>query len=276
MKNLKQKEISDNQKIILMCDEKLRKNPNHIKTLLLRSNMFINENELAKAEKDAFQVIQIDASNPSSYYLLGLIAGKKNNFPLSIECFTKSIAKDPNNIKAYFSRASAYNYTGQYLKANDDYYKAIEIDTNMKDKRKLKKYMMKEVGKALEIKSESELYSNNDINKRDINEDVNNYFYTQLKKIQKGEKDNTKLRGSNKNNDSPNYNLANLNDYLTKNKDDRAQKVMDAKRDNNNEDKFDMIENTSLSGIQNTSQLNNKSYSSSLRKTFNLIFLFLI
>ena len=70
-------------------------------------------------------------------------------------------------------------------------------------------------------------------------------------------------------------NMSNINNYLTnKSKEDTAAKIMRAKRKNqynnmDNSDKFEMIENSNLSGIQNTSQLNNKSYYSKVKKYCN-------
>src|SRR5690349_11162239 len=77
---------------------------------------------------------------------MGCIFEKKGELEISIECFNKAIETDPNNVNALFSRGACYNMLGNYQKAIDDYYLALEKDTNKGGGRRVYRSMGKVLG----------------------------------------------------------------------------------------------------------------------------------
>ena len=63
---------------------------------------------------------------------MGCIYEKKGEFEKSIASFNKAIEADPNNVNALFSRGAVHNMSGNYQKAIDDYYLALEVDSKKK------------------------------------------------------------------------------------------------------------------------------------------------
>ncbi|MDD4604419.1 MAG: tetratricopeptide repeat protein [Bacteroidales bacterium] len=52
------------------------------------------------------------------------------DFPQAITYFTKSLNKDPGYYQAYFNRGYAYELSGNYAKATEDYQKSLKIKVN--------------------------------------------------------------------------------------------------------------------------------------------------
>jgi tetratricopeptide (TPR) repeat protein len=52
------------------------------------------------------------------------------DFPRAISFFTESLKKDPAYYQAYFNRGYAYELSGDYRKAYDDYQRALKIEVN--------------------------------------------------------------------------------------------------------------------------------------------------
>ena len=176
--------IEQNQRLISICTKKIEKNPYNINALLLRSSMYIKTNEYSLAEADIFKIIKKDPNLSTAYYLLGIISSKKKDYQKSLFYFTKAIETDQNNVNALFSRAAIYNELGFFKKAIDDYYLALEKDSMKSNTKNTYKNIVKLLG-TINDEDENEknnLYSNKN-NNIDLDAEINNYLYNQLKML---------------------------------------------------------------------------------------------
>ena len=71
MNQQQQGQINENQRLIDLCTQKLEKEPNHKKALLLRASTYIKMNQLELAESDANSILALDPNNSAAYFLLG-------------------------------------------------------------------------------------------------------------------------------------------------------------------------------------------------------------
>jgi tetratricopeptide (TPR) repeat protein len=67
------------------------------------------------------------AETAEQWYDMGSSYHDWGNCEKAIECYTKSIAIDPNYALSYESRGNCYNLTGKYTEALSDLNKALEI-----------------------------------------------------------------------------------------------------------------------------------------------------
>lgn len=108
--------------------------------------------------------------------------------------FNKAVECDVNNVNALFSRGAVHNKLGNFQKAIDDYYLALEKDSN----KTARKSVYKNLGKVLGLNSEvgesdrslSHDQSSSNINNYsknienlNIDGDINSYVYSQLKDL---------------------------------------------------------------------------------------------
>lgn len=103
----------------------------------------------------------------------------------------KAIEVDPSNINALFSRGACYNRLGNYEKALEDYYVAIEKDTISMQRKPIIRNFQKELGLIAQVKGGEDKQQNdsriqNSGNQSFVNsnsenlDDINNYIYSQL------------------------------------------------------------------------------------------------
>lgn len=64
----------------------------------------------------------------------------------SLEYLNKALLIDPNNVNALFSRGACYNKIGNFEKAVDDYYLAIEKDSLILHRKPIFKNVQKILG----------------------------------------------------------------------------------------------------------------------------------
>ena len=184
--------MEENRQLIEICTKKLGKEPNHIKALFLRANSYIKIGEYDKAEKDINTILNNESNNSTAFFLLGCIYEKQKKYDDSIKHLSKAIEFDPNNINAYYLRGAVYNELGYFQKAIDDYNLALERDTLKIEK----KNMYKTITKVLRIEDinnnqdEKLLNKNNKISDVEINAEINNYVYNQLKSLSKNNQNN--------------------------------------------------------------------------------------
>ena len=119
MNQQQQGQINENQRLIDLCTQKLEKEPNHKKALLLRASTYIKMNQLELAESDANSILALDPNNSAAYFLLGCICEKRDQYEQSIQYLTSAIEMDPDNVKALFFRGAVYNTLGYFQKAID-------------------------------------------------------------------------------------------------------------------------------------------------------------
>ena len=187
----------ESRKLIDLCSKKLEKEPNHLKALLLRASSYLKEGKFHNAENDINRLINIDSKNSTAYFLLGTMYEKQSKFEESLKYLSKAIELNPNNVNAYFSRGAVYNELGYFQKAIDDYNTALQKD-NIKTG---KKNVYKNIGKVLDMYKENEnskqnydklilQNKNSNINNVDIDAEINNYVYNQLKNLPRNNSQN--------------------------------------------------------------------------------------
>ena len=130
-------------KIIELCTNKLSKNKNNKRALLLRASIYIKINKFEEAKNDLQSLLNDKNLASTAYYLLGIINKETNNNELALKYFSKSIELDNNNINAYFLRGAVNNILGNYKDAIKDYNDAIYKDTLNTDGKNVYKNISK-------------------------------------------------------------------------------------------------------------------------------------
>ena len=198
MNQQQQGQINENQRLIDLCTQKLEKEPNHKKALLLRASTYIKMNQLELAESDANSILALDPNNSAAYFLLGCICEKRDQYEQSIQYLTSAIEMDPDNVKALFFRGAVYNTLGYFQKAIDDYDLALQKDSL----RVGRKNVYKNIGKVLGINNdgrrEEDSYGGYDNeNGSEIDKEINNYIYNQFKTLSIKNKNNAVMHEDN-------------------------------------------------------------------------------
>lgn len=76
---IKSQTTMDFQSLIDMCTKKLEEDPLHKKALLLRASSLIKKGDLNVALKDGMKLIDIDAKNSATFFMIGCIYEKMGN-----------------------------------------------------------------------------------------------------------------------------------------------------------------------------------------------------
>ena len=203
---------NENLKIINFCNIKLSKDPKNKKALFLRASIYIKNELFEEAEIDLKNLLKFKEKdlNSTIYYFLAKIYQKKNNIKTAIKYLTKSIEQDENNINALYLRGALYNIIGNTEEGFNDYNNAFKKDTpnnkkniykkilkflivnnnnnnnetsNHKNKLTIKNIMIKKNNIFTNIynndnnnNSNNKNYSHNNLNKIDIDKEINNYI----------------------------------------------------------------------------------------------------
>ncbi|MGZ3853666.1 MAG: tetratricopeptide repeat protein, partial [Flavisolibacter sp.] len=94
---------------------------------LATSLLFEDPKDFSGAEKTANKLVSMAPSN-ASYIMLGDAYRAQNNLQKAEETYSKAIANDPQLPEAYYKRAHALTFLGDYEKARDDYEKGGSLD----------------------------------------------------------------------------------------------------------------------------------------------------
>ena len=106
------------------------------------AKVFIENNQLDKAEKVLQEAIKVNKSYIEGYHLLGEIYEKKNNFEKAIEYFEKAYSLNPKNSERTFNLGNLNIKTKNYSKAK-------EYFQNLKKEAKNNKELLLKVGDIL-------------------------------------------------------------------------------------------------------------------------------
>jgi len=125
-KRVKEKSVIEDYKKIQEAYDKSQKDIEELKRQLAG----------AKGEKEKKQVeakITDDERifEARQWFDKGYQHSLNNEHDSAIEVYTKAIALDPHNVKAYNNRGNAYGKKGQYDRAIEDYNKAIALNPNL-------------------------------------------------------------------------------------------------------------------------------------------------
>ena len=198
MNQQQQGQINENQRLIDLCTQKLEKEPNHKKALLLRASTYIKMNQLELAESDANSILALDPNNSAAYFLLGCICEKRDQYEQSIQYLTSAIEMDPDNVKALFFRGAVYNTLGYFQKAIDDYDLALQQDSLRVGRKKVYKNIGKVLGVNNDGRREEGSYGGYDNeNGSEIDKEINNYIYNQFKTLSIKNKNNAVMHEDN-------------------------------------------------------------------------------
>jgi tetratricopeptide (TPR) repeat protein len=109
----------------------LNLNPKSKEVLYLLGLYYQESGQYEKAIETYQNLAKVDTASRESLYNIGYIhLVYLKNFPLAIENFTASLAKDPGYYQAYFNRGYAYELSGNYKNALADYQKSLKIKVN--------------------------------------------------------------------------------------------------------------------------------------------------
>lgn len=94
--------------------------------------MFYQETQNLEQALVVYQNLsEIDTSFREAPYNMGYIhLVYKKDFGRAIDLFSESIRRDPGYFKAYYNRGYAYELSGQFGKAREDYEKTLKLEVN--------------------------------------------------------------------------------------------------------------------------------------------------
>jgi tetratricopeptide (TPR) repeat protein len=102
------------------------------KEALYMLGMFYQETEQFKSALDVYEnLARVDTTIRSAPYNMGYIyLVYLKDFPKAVTLFTEALKRDPGYFEAYFNRGYAYELSGDYGKAYDDYQHSLKIKVN--------------------------------------------------------------------------------------------------------------------------------------------------
>ena len=74
------------------------------------------------------KAIQANDSVADAYCNLGILESESKNYPLAVDCFTRSLKEAPRHFEAHYNLANLYAEIGNFALAKVHYGIAIEID----------------------------------------------------------------------------------------------------------------------------------------------------
>ena len=235
--------LEQNQRLITILSKKLEKNPFNLKALLLRSSVYIKLKDYSHAESDIFKIIKQNPNISTAYFLLGIISKNKKDFQQSLIYFSKTIEIDPDNVNALFFRAAVYNELGFFKEAIEDYYLALEKDSMKSSSKNTYKNIIQLLGT---VNEEEENEKNNNLynfkSNIDLDAEINNYVYTQLKTLYLQNQGNQKYNQGQGMQISQSTNITIQNNQNASNKEkdkeNEVQEIYDPNDVNYNENSF--------------------------------------
>jgi tetratricopeptide (TPR) repeat protein len=88
---------------------------------------YFKSDEYPKSIEDYTKAIELNPQYADAYYNRGVAHDDLGEYQKAIEDYTKAIELNPQYADAYSDRGYVYNKIGKYWKAVDDYNKAIEL-----------------------------------------------------------------------------------------------------------------------------------------------------
>jgi len=109
----------------------LKIRPKSIEALYMLGMYYQENSEYTKAIEVYQNLAQIDSSFREAPYNIGYIyMVYLKDFKQAISYFTESLKKDPQYHQAYFNRGYAYELSGDYKLATEDYQRSLKIKVN--------------------------------------------------------------------------------------------------------------------------------------------------
>jgi len=97
------------------------------KSLYNRALSFMHSQKLKEAEKDAYQLKELEPENADAYYILGNICSMKNDWAGSIPFYDMAVKFKPAYAEAYFNRAVSKGNLNDHKEAISDFDIAIRL-----------------------------------------------------------------------------------------------------------------------------------------------------
>lgn len=156
------KDSSDPQ--IKALTEKIRNDPANPETYFIRSNIFVQLNNLPAAFNDISRAIALDSTNLKYYFAIADIYLKGGSADLAIDAFKTIIRLDPRNEEAYIKLSKVYFYKKDYRNSMVQLSKVQELDKDNFETYFIRGMNFKEMGdtnhafsafqKAVQVKPE--------------------------------------------------------------------------------------------------------------------------
>jgi len=120
----------DFEKVIDICNEALKVEPDSEVFYINRGNAYANLNQPERAIEDYGKVIELNPAFAEAYYNRGNVYAELNQPERAIEDYDRAIALNPNFAEAYNNRGAAYAELNRYEQAIEDFSKAIALNPN--------------------------------------------------------------------------------------------------------------------------------------------------
>jgi len=118
----------DFEKVIDICTEALKVEPDSGVFYITRGNAYAELNEHERAIEDYDKAIALNPNFAEAYNNRGLAYAELNEHERAIEDYDRAIALNPAFVETYNNRGNAYAELNEHERAIEDYGKAIELN----------------------------------------------------------------------------------------------------------------------------------------------------
>ncbi|MHC1611106.1 MAG: tetratricopeptide repeat protein [Candidatus Methanospirareceae archaeon] len=118
----------DFEKVIDICNEALKIEPDSEVFYITRGNAYANLNEHERAIEDYDRAIALNPDDAAAYNNRGLAYAELNKYEQALEDFSKAIELNPALAEAYYNRGLTYANLNEPERAIKDYNRAIELN----------------------------------------------------------------------------------------------------------------------------------------------------
>lgn len=108
--------------------EKIKKDPSNPDNYFIRSNVFVQLNNLPAAFKDISQAIALDSTNLKYYFAIADVYLNGGSADGAIDAFRTIIRLDPKNVDAIVKLSKVYYYKKDYKSSLSELAKVQELD----------------------------------------------------------------------------------------------------------------------------------------------------
>jgi tetratricopeptide (TPR) repeat protein len=115
---------------ISALSNKIKKDPSNPDNYFIRSNVFVQLNNLPAAFKDISQAIALDSTNLKYYFAIADVYLNGGSADGAIDAFRTIIRLDPKNVDAIVKLSKVYFYKKDYKNSLNELTKVQELDEN--------------------------------------------------------------------------------------------------------------------------------------------------
>lgn len=104
--------------------------PKNAESLLILSGLYLDVDDLPKANETARKAVELAPNNAKTHYQLAITFRRLGKKEEALKSFRETVRIDPNYTIAFLNMGTTYEDLGDRTKARESYEKALKIDPN--------------------------------------------------------------------------------------------------------------------------------------------------